>query len=254
MNKHYIVDHGDPTPDNGQTLVVILDPYLHQGRKVFVTSDLHFDHRFIAGLRGYVPADEEEKDDSRYESFEGAYRMTSDLIRAYNSIVDENDIVINLGDVTSGSYKSLVHVEDLNGIRVLIAGNHDAVWTRQKPFSNKVNRRYSDVFDYIVTKGSILLGGEDDILLSHLPVVGDSHDYESRYDNMRMPVVDNGIPVICGHVHGAWETNGRNLNVGVDWHDGPITLEDAVSRAKSLTGFGSENTDKTISEIEEAAQ
>lgn len=242
------------TADNSEvTLFDILRALGFDGsQKVWVVSDHHFDHRFIAGLRGYVPADEEERDDNRYESFEGAWRMNDDMVSAHNAVVDDADFVVDLGDVTSGSIRPLPNESRLRGRKILIAGNHDNIWSRLKRLTDKSLKPYLREFEAIVSKGSIMLGdGGDPVVLAHLPVIGDSHDYESRYDGMRTPSTPGGAPVICGHVHDRWEVSGKNLNVGVDFGFTPTPLTEAVNRARSLSGVGSLPTDKSVDELGE---
>ena len=252
--KHVISIGQTLSDDNSEfTLFDILRELGFNGsQKVWVVSDHHFDHRFIAGLRGYIPADEEERDDNRYESFEGAWRMNDDMVSAHNAVVDDADFVVDLGDVTSGSVRPLPNESRLRGRKVLIAGNHDNIWSRLKRLTDKSLRPYLREFEAIVSKGSIMLGdGGDPVVVSHLPVIGDSHDYETRYDRMRTPATPEGAPVICGHVHDAWEVNGKNLNVGVDFGFTPTLLSEAVDRARSLSGVGALPTDKSVDELGE---
>jgi calcineurin-like phosphoesterase family protein len=42
-----------------------------------------------------------------------------------------------------------------------------------------------------------------------------------------MRPVDNGLPLIHGHVHNSWKVNGRQINVGVDvWDFTPVSEAD----------------------------
>lgn len=246
--SHFIFTKSGTIPDEGQSL----SSFIPGNSRVFISSDFHFGHRFIAGLRGYKPEDEPERADNRYRGFGGAIRMNDDIVNAVNSVVNADDVLVNLGDVTSGSLSWIREMDRVNGFKILVAGNHDGIWSRVNgSISEKTLRAYMDHFDVIVSKGSIFLNDDRNVLLSHLPSVGDSHDYESRYDMLRVPssTGPESVPVICGHVHEAWRVNGRNLNVGVDFGMEPCALEDAVNEASMLTGVGAERTDLSISEL-----
>ena len=80
---------------------------------IYFTSDLHLGHRGIIELC-----------DSPFESVD---EMDQTLIRNWNSIVNENDTVYFLGDLTHKLTVSEANeiIRTLNGKKVLIKGNHD---------------------------------------------------------------------------------------------------------------------------------
>jgi calcineurin-like phosphoesterase family protein len=78
--------------------------------KVFVTSDTHYGHRMIADIRGF--ADPASHDAAMVEN--------------WNSVVPEDGIVINFGDVSfRNKHDTKAILDSLNGNKYVIPGNHD---------------------------------------------------------------------------------------------------------------------------------
>lgn len=172
---------------------------------IYYWSDLHFGHRFVAGLRGYENPDDHDQA----------------IMEAWSRTVTEADTVYVLGDICGGSkhssLKALDIIRDLPGTKRLIIGNHDMIHPMHRPRPAD-KRVWSEVFEdaqpYEVRK----VNGQK-FLLCHFPYTGD-HTGEERYSQYRLP--DLGLPLVHGHVHDAWKTNGRMLNVGVDHWRAPV--------------------------------
>ena len=83
----------------------------------FFTSDLHFFHKNILQF---------EKDTRNFKDVED---MNEKLIQYWNSIVQQNDKVYNLGDLSfSSKFDDLISIVNrLNGEHHLILGNHDQI-------------------------------------------------------------------------------------------------------------------------------
>lgn len=146
--------------------------------------------------------------------------MDAALVERWNEVVAPNDVVWVLGDIAL-DYRRLDPIKELNGLKLLVAGNHDACWTghRKQAKARKSLPAYQEagfeqVHDSGVVHGHRIAG--IDVVLSHLPYAGD-HEPTDRYADRRPP--DRGLPMLCGHVHNAWRTNGRMINVGVDVWD-----------------------------------
>lgn len=86
-------------------------------RRLFVVSDLHFMHDNVIKFcnRDVTPEEHDEM-----------------IIREFNSVVSEDDIVINLGDIAYGMHNYRYPKETLknlysrlNGSHILVRGNHD---------------------------------------------------------------------------------------------------------------------------------
>lgn len=165
--------------------------------------------------------------------FSDPVEMTEAVITAHNEMVKPTDVVFVQGDVAMGTIaESLPMVARMNGRKHLIPGNHD----RNHPVmvkgrveqANRWTAEYRKVFRSILPLEYMTTLSHDPrarILMSHFPYEGDSHG-EDRYTEYRP--VDNGLPLVHGHVHSAWRTNGRQFNVGIDANNLRPTHEDEI--------------------------
>lgn len=88
------------------------------GENIFFTSDTHFGHTNIIKYCKRPFNSIEEHDET--------------LIKNWNNKVGENDIIFHLGDFAFGSEKKWMnYLEQLNGKKYLIIGNHD--WRNLTP-------------------------------------------------------------------------------------------------------------------------
>jgi calcineurin-like phosphoesterase family protein len=180
----------------------------------------------------------------------GVGEMNADLIRRHNAVVGDEDEVWHLGDFAMGTIAdTLPLVRELAGRRhVLVAGNHDRCWPGYRlPRSathDEWARKYKaagfhTVWNAPSTYPSPDLGGRL-VNVSHFPYQGggDSHD-EERYREWRLE--DDGLWLLCGHVHQNWRQRGRMINVGVDaWGGYP------VSQATIEAMIAGEVTDRSV--------
>lgn len=205
--------------------------------KVFYTSDTHFGHRFVAGLRGF-------------DSFEDHDQY---MIDRWNSFVSKNDVVFHLGDFSmrQNDYTKEC-AKALNGRIHLVAGNHDSCWHRHSSRGNirravrSVGWFYDAGFEEVYTSGSIVsvLPKVGNVLLSHLPSSGD-HGVKDRYGDRRPS--SKGV-IICGHVHSEWDVMGQNINVGVDVRDmKPVEQSELVKIAQGLRLPQASSSDACVS-------
>lgn len=195
----------------------------------FFTSDHHYGHRMVAGLRGFEVTD----DDVRAHD--------NVLDHNYREIVGKDDLVYFLGDLTlQGSTRiayALDRVAQLPGTKVFISGNHDMVHPGiERKESRKYLRRYMDVFDGVFQFMRVKVFGTD-VLLSHFPYQGDhGHD---RYVEYRLQ--DTGIPLLHGHTHKAdvishTDKGTLQYHVGLDAHGLFPVLAERVLEA--INDFG----------------
>lgn len=186
----------------------------------FFVSDTHFSHQRISELAG--------------RPFDNIQEMNEELIKRWNEVVKPDDTVIHLGDVALGKIsESLPLVGRLNGIKLLCPGNHDRIFSGNKEAQRaKFMPEYLRVFGGImpeIVEGRV---GNYNVVFSHFPYTGDSHG-EDRHADKRP--VDDGLPLIHGHVHNEWQTNGRMMNVGVDvWDYRPVSEDEIIDWLKSL--------------------
>lgn len=140
--------------------------------------------------------------------FDNVWAMNHRLIQYWNMKVKTEDIVYHLGDFSFLPEKQAKEImECLNGIKILIRGNHDkSVETMKRIGFNEVEKHL------------LLDINNKKIYMSHDP----------KYINIDI-CADF---YLCGHVHNAWKSfqinNGPLIyNVGIDqWGYQPITVED----------------------------
>lgn len=146
----------------------------HPNRKIYVISDHHFYHSNIIQYQ-------------RTE-FDNVIEMNEYIINQHNSIVESDDIVIFLGDFSfkKSSIKELL--EQMNGHKYLLLGNHD---------ENDLTRCYGILgFEGIFTSSVKI----NDNFLSHYPL------YEKQFDDTNFKLLakefnnSNGINY-HGHIH-----------------------------------------------------
>ena len=115
----------------------------------FITSDLHFGHKNII-----------QYENRPYESIEA---MDANLIRMWNKTVSEDDLVYILGDFSfyDGEKTSNI-LKFLNGKKILVVGNHDSKFLKDKKFNK-------ELFEEIVDRKSIKRN-KTKIYMSHFPM------------------------------------------------------------------------------------
>lgn len=150
--------------------------------KIFITSDPHFNHANIIRFCNRPFVDTEE--------------MNKSLIASWNNLITDEDVVYILGDFSLGSSKSALYIlEQLNGKKYLITGNHEKSvlsndncrkhfeWIKDY-FELKYDNKYFMLFHYAMRvwnkshHGSIHLYGH-----SH-----DGLDKDNEYNGLSMDV------------------------------------------------------------------
>lgn len=185
----------------------------------YFTSDLHIGHSRIIEYanRPFVDVDE----------------MNATIIDNINSTVRPEDTLIILGDIVMGTMtRNLPLLGAIRCRRVMLhPGNHDR-WSLAYPTKGDAEskrygwmKRYRDAAragtEFWVMKDHVpsvwrFKVTDYSVWGSHYPWEGDSHP-EDRHPELR-PRNRQGF-LLCGHVHTAWKTFGRQYNVGVDVHD-----------------------------------
>ncbi len=146
-----------------------------------------------------------EKDQRiRQRPFIDALDAMRHMINAHNTLVKPTDKVIVVGDAVYKEKGWLPMVKDFHGIKTLIRGNHDAIFTDEelKPY-----------FETIIPENSglemmIPCGINLPVYITHYP----SQSCGNRFN-------------LVAHVHAAWKVQLNMLNVGVDTnHFRPMNL------------------------------
>ena len=181
---------------------------LFSSEKTWFTADQHFFHKnmyredFFAsgGKRPWRTEAEGRKN----------------IIDRHNSVVGKDHYVIHGGDFAFSSNlmvdKLRPILEKLNGIHILVLGNHDEI----KPF------KYIDVGFTIVTTSFIMeLDNRWKIVVNHDPSV--------------RCVVPKETIFLCGHIHDLFKSIPEKLtvNIGVDvWNYYPIKFDSIYNQLK----------------------
>jgi calcineurin-like phosphoesterase family protein len=181
----------------------------------FLTADLHFGHARICEYTG--------------RPFTSVDTMNDWLIDAWNELVDPDDEVWVLGDVALGRItETLPLVNELNGTRHLLIGNHDRPF-EAGPRRPEWQHRYREVGFSSISHGSLELdlGLPEPVLACHFPYEGDSQG-EERFEELRP--ADLGQRLVHGHTHGQYRRRGRMIDVGVDaWGGRPVRYEEVAA-------------------------
>lgn len=188
---------------------------------IFLSSDLHLGHIFVAELRGFTNVEE----------------MNNCIITLWNASVRPSDTIFLLGDLVLGQKsESLPLVGKLNGTKILILGNHDAPWSGNKiKYQEKWLPEYAKYViihkDLIVRKSPILdryykeVGGEGTLLIDmcHFPYT-DVDRHKDKYEKFMPPSEERFL--LHGHTHQQTilSDNPLQISVGVDaWGLRPVS-------------------------------
>lgn len=174
--------------------------------EIWIWSDLHIGHDFIANLRGY-------------ESIEA---HDDDLLRKWNQTVKKRDQIWILGDLAMNPNKARDWLPKANGTKFLVYGNHDKGHPMHSGFGSQ-QRRDMEVFQAVTTIASMKMDGRT-VMMSHFPYTVD-HVPASRF--MEWRARDEGLYLLHGHTHSPWQWSGeRQIHVGVDaWREGPVNRD-----------------------------
>jgi len=207
MNATHRCTLAQTAPDNCEAAS------LAEWRMRFWTADLHLSHTRILELCPLRPWADLEA-------------MNRGLVERWNQTVGPEDEVWVIGDFAMGRIReTLRRVPEFHGKKILVPGNHD----RCSPAYPHKKDRVEDWESYYLEAGfwAIRPPGPEEIAgvpcnVNHFPYPDTADDrYGERFDAFRP--VDDGRPLIHGHVHSAWKTKGRMVNVGVDvWDFRPV--------------------------------
>ncbi len=201
--------------------------------RTWFTSDLHFSHKLVAQLRGFVrlAGPHDHVDDGTVEGCPGCFGEVGDteahdatIIENWNRVVKPEDVVWVLGDVGMGHLPRFAdQLDQLWGRKHLITGNHDDPWPGNRD-SFKYQRSWLERFESVQPFARKKIDGIT-VLLSHFPYEGD-HTDEERCLQYRLR--DYGEWLLHGHTH--WKHrqwhDGRQIHIGLDaWELAPVPME-----------------------------
>lgn len=155
-----------------------------KGENVFFTSDTHFGHGKIL--------------EYCHRPFGNIDKMDEKLIKNWNAVVGENDIVFHLGDFCFGNIEKWKSVlKRLNGKKFLVIGNHDMKTISKDSFSEEILPH----FELIKQQMNILIDGWH-IYLNHYPFLA----FGGAYNPQRK------VGQLFGHVHYAKNADGKDCD------------------------------------------
>ena len=181
-------------------------------KPTFFTSDLHFGHQNVI--------------DFSKRPFRDVDHQTSVLISKYNSVVPENGVCFLGGDIGfcgSGDLREII--DQLNGTKILIIGNHD----------KRYNSMYNAGFDAVMHMARFQIAGQT-VTMSHCPLLGlprentegmknhdGTEDWHGSTNPKRRPYTceDKGQFHLHGHIHSpnsgkSKKISNRQYDIGVD--------------------------------------
>lgn len=181
--------------------------------RTYFWSDQHFGHESIIKFSN--------------RPFKDADHMDRVLVNNYNSTVGKNDICYFVGDAGFSTKEKMVAIINcLNGIKILITGNHDRGDTAMK-----------EMGFHAVLNGAVLIIAKHRVTISHCPLVGIKREDTTgmrgavegdNWHGERRPgyaqqysFTDEGQFHLHGHIHspnGGRSTKilDRQYDVGVD--------------------------------------
>lgn len=193
---------------------------------VFFTSDEHFNHKYVAALRGFGTISYDDNGNRHVEADLDAYN--NHIITVWNSHVTKDDTVWLLGDASLGTWEQAeASFRQLNGTIHLITGNHDRCWPGNRN-SHDWQHKYMQYFRSVQPFARRKIEGKV-VLLSHFPYDGD-HVSDARPNgedrDTQYRLRNEGQWLLHGHTHQSHIMTGlRMLHVGWDtWH-APVPLE-----------------------------
>jgi calcineurin-like phosphoesterase family protein len=191
---------------------------LEKGQRLFFTSDTHYAHSNICSA-----TTKWEGASNLTRQFDSLDKMNDTIVNNINNMVDEDDILIHLGDFSFGGFdkiqefRSRIVCKNIH----LVLGNHDHHIERNK---EGVQSLFSSVQDYLrleVRKPvSKTMMERFTFVCMHYPIAS-WHD------------MNQGVIHLHGHVHLPSHLRiaaGKAMDVGVDGNNlEPISLDEVLS-------------------------
>lgn len=203
--------------------------------RTFYTSDLHIDHRLVAGIRGFTHEHPQSGEFGLRVSVPDTAAHDEMIARIWDEQVGRDDTVYVLGDISiSGKQYALDWIAARPGTKHLITGNHDPVHSGIDRSAVRKQRDWLRVFETINPFMRRRYNGIN-YLLSHFPYwPHDRPGIEPRYEQFRLPNL--GLPLLHGHTHSTEVFEFPNhFHVGWDAHGRLVTQEEIQSWLESVS-------------------
>jgi len=165
----------------------------------YIISDTHFNSFSVANICN--------------RPFKSLKEMNETMIKNWNHVVKENDIIYHLGDFVDDSMFQTNNIkefrEKLNGRIRIILGNHD----RYIPYSEWLKFGFDRVYDQPIVIDNFIMLSHEPLFLNDL-----ANSNAKAYLN------------IHGHVHGNIFNNSHYVNVCVEKINySPVNLDKLVA-------------------------
>ena len=155
--------------------------------------------------------------------------MDERLIENYNSVVNNFDTVIFVGDVFFCNYPTAKDIMSrLNGTKILVRGNHDS----------EPSTMYKLGFDFVCENMRMKIG-KTRVNVCHYPYLKKPWNHYFKYlidknykykANSYKRIPDDGLFLIHGHTHRTEQIQGREINVCVEaWDYKPVPITNISS-------------------------
>lgn len=171
--------------------------------ELWFTSDQHFWHKNVITYCN--------------RPWQTIEEMNEGLIKNWNEVVKETDVVYILGDFSfSKPSKTNKILDQLNGTKRLIKGNHD----------HSITKWHCElaVQDHIFSLDMIFPEITKIVTLCHYPFAPIDADEDVRFLERRP--TDYGQWLLHGHVHQTYKIRRKMINVGVDvWNYYPVNYD-----------------------------
>lgn len=150
--------------------------------------------------------------------FNDLYKMATYIIDTWNGSTESNDVVILAGDIGTYCTQTLDALKQLNGIKILVVGNHDIIWGRHLYDTGL----FAGVHDAITSQN---------VFVQHIPtkLVGNEgkyfvHGHHHRYD---MPGMQKSL---MSYIADTYRLNCAADLIGFK----PRTLQDLILQKELL--------------------
>ena len=148
--------------------------------------------------------------------------MHEGLIKRYNAVVNEQDLCYFLGDMGWKGAKLKEFVDELNGTKVLILGNHDG----------KTQSMMNSGFDAVLYGATMYIAGQK-VTMTHCPLRGvfredvtgmrgavEGDNWHRESEHTMFSIRDEGQFHLSGHIHSpngglSQKILGRQYDVGL---------------------------------------
>jgi calcineurin-like phosphoesterase family protein len=174
-----------------------------QSDNVWFTSDTHYAHNNICrGVSNWITSPDYK--DCMTRDFTDLEEMNKALVNGINSVVEQNDWLIHLGDWSFGGFEKIQEFREQINCKniVLLIGNHDQHIQNDKKGVRKLFTHVANYEEMRVTQGK---NPTNTLVLCHYPIISWNGMYQ-------------GTKMLHGHQHLKGEnrfTQNNRMDVGI---------------------------------------